>query len=90
MKCSSEVSGLGAESVAGECEAGASRYPDSTTSATSTVDLQKLARDLRVYAVTDRSWVGLAENATEVEKQAALYQQVRAAVEGGTTFVQMR
>lgn len=90
MKCSSEVSGLGATSVAGERETGASRYPDSTTSATSTVDLQKLARDLRVYAVTDRSWLGLAENATEAEKQAALCQQVRAALDGGTTFVQMR
>ena len=90
MKCSSEVSGLGAESVAGECEAGASRYPDSTTSATSTVGLQKLARDLRVYAVTDRSWLGLAENATEAEKKAALCQQVRAALDGGATFVQMR
>lgn len=90
MKCSSEASGLGATSVAGERETGASRYPDSTTSATSTVDLQKLARDLRVYAVTDRSWLGLAENATEAEKQAALCQQVRAALDGGATFVQMR
>ena len=80
----------GSAGVANGYEAGASRCSDSTTSTTSTVDLQKLACDLRVYAVTDRSWLGLAENATEAEKKAALCQQVRAALDGGTTFVQMR
>ncbi len=80
----------GSTDAAGGCEAGASRCSDSASSVASAVDLQKLACDLRVYAVTDRSWLGLAENATEAEKKAALCQQVRAALDGGTTFVQMR
>ena len=80
----------GNANVAGGCEAGASRCSDSASSVASAVDLQKLAYDLRVYAVTDRNWLDLAEDATEAEKQAALCHQVRAALDGGTTFVQMR
>lgn len=80
----------GSTDFAGGRETDACRCSDSTSSVASAVDLQKLACDLRVYAVTDRSWLGLAENATENEKQAALCHQVRAALDGGTTFVQMR
>ena len=80
----------GSTNVADGRETGAGCCSNSASSAASTVDLQKLAHDLRVYAVTDRSWLGLAENATEAEKQAALCHQVRAALDGGTTFIQMR
>lgn len=37
-------------------------------------------RSLLLYAVTDRSWIG----------EKSLYQQVEAALQGGTTFVQLR
>lgn len=59
-------------------------------SGSSTIDIGKLARDLRVYAVTDRSWLNLAEDAPESKKQGALERHVRAALDGGATLVQMR
>ena len=52
--------------------------------------LQKIAEDLLVYAVTDRAWLNLPETATEAQRREALCQQVREAIAGGTTFVQMR
>ena len=52
--------------------------------------LQKIADDLLVYAVTDRAWLNLPETATEAQRREALCQQVREAIAGGTTFVQMR
>ena len=36
--------------------------------------------ELLLYAVTDRSWLG----------ESTLYQQVRDALEGGATFIQLR
>ena len=37
-------------------------------------------KDLLLYAVTDRSWLG----------EHTLYEQVEAAIRGGATFVQLR
>lgn len=55
-----------------------------------TAKKETLARSLRVYTVTDRSWLGVSASASEQEKQAALCEQVRAALRGGATFIQMR
>ena len=37
-------------------------------------------KDLLIYAVTDRSWLG----------EQTLYEQVEEALQGGATFVQLR
>ena len=50
----------------------------------------KLADSLLVYAITDRAWLGLPAGAGEAQKVGALCQQVRAAIGGGATFIQMR
>ena len=50
----------------------------------------KLADDLLVYAITDRAWLGLPASATEAQRREALCQQVREAIAGGATFIQMR
>ena len=39
-----------------------------------------IKKDLLLYAVTDRHWLG----------EETLYQQVEKALKGGTTFVQLR
>ena len=51
---------------------------------------ENLARSLRVYAVTDRSWLHVSDATSEQNKQTALCEQVHAALQGGATFVQMR
>ena len=87
--------GAGAAGASGAAREGASieKTRDDRAhawSGSSTIDIGKLARDLRVYAVTDRSWLNLAEDAPESKKQGALERHVRAALDGGATLVQMR
>ena len=46
----------------------------------SCVNREQLKKDLLLYAVTDRSWLG----------EETLYEQVEKALKGGATFVQLR
>ena len=75
----------GAEAGAGAAVANASAGTPSTFN-----PRENLARSLRVYAVTDRHWLGLPATASEEDARTALCAQVRAALAGGATFVQMR
>ena len=44
------------------------------------VNREQLKKDLLLYAVTDRSWLG----------EETLYEQVEKALKGGATFIQLR
>ena len=46
----------------------------------SCVNREQLRKDLLLYAVTDRSWLG----------NETLYEQVEKALKGGATFIQLR
>ena len=46
----------------------------------SCVNREQLKKDLLLYAVTDRSWLG----------EETLYEQVEKALKGGATFIQLR
>ena len=83
------TAGAGAASVAGAVAG--TTGTNASAGASSTFDpCENLARSLRVYAVTDRHWLGLPATASEEDVREALCAQVRAALAGGATFVQMR